>query len=150
MEEQLVIRPTRKKSKARLIRVNGKDISSRLGTFSVSVVEDLLRKYPDKKQTPHDLAKVFYGRVSPRQEEYIRRRYSSIWRQMLDAGLLCYIEYNPDGHHEVMGIKRYHGTDEDKLGFRQCLDHARSRKEVTEKRYHELLNKIQSFDVETI
>jgi hypothetical protein len=96
----------------------GHEISSHIGSYSNEVTVALAKKHEGKVLPVRHITRVQYGRVSERNERYVRQRISLAVNMLLRSGIPAYPIYNPEGRHEVMGIKvltEYTKEDDERL-----------------------------------
>ena len=89
-------------------------------------------------QTMDDLARFVYGSTSPTHRDNARKHIPSQRRYMLDKDTPIVTDYGPRGR--IMRVKIYdQHIDEDKIRFEIEIGRARDKKEITERRYDDLV-----------
>jgi hypothetical protein len=127
-----------KRQPAQLLTVQGRQISSKVGTYSNDVTMALIKENQDKIHSVRDIARVQFGRLTRANEERVRKEISRAVRALQSANILAYALYESEGHHKVTGCRVYQGTAQDRIDFPIYLNQARARKEISEARYQEL------------
>jgi hypothetical protein len=142
MEKQL-----RKQQTAEIIKFEGRSVSSKLGTYSDKITIDLIRDNKGQPITPRDIARIQYGRVTKRNEAYVRKQLFRVVNYIIQVlGILCYPIYEKEGRHRTKFIKCYLGDEIDQAEFRLYLDKAKARKEITEDKFVHMLELAASID----
>lgn len=128
---------------AELVEVDGRELSTRVGTYSNDVTVAFVKKHRDKVITSRDVTRMQYGRLTRQNEDYVRRKFSLAVNTLQAQNILAYLLYETEGRHKVVGVKIWVGDERDKIDFPIYLERARARKEISEERYNVLtrLNK---------
>jgi len=89
-------------------------------------------------QTMDDLARFVYHSTNPRNRDNARKHIPSQRRYMLNKDIPIVTEYGPRGM--IVRVKIYdQGKDDDKVKFQTEIGKARDKKEITERRYDDLV-----------
>jgi hypothetical protein len=99
-------------------------------------------EFLDKKKTwqsMDDLARFVYGSVTVTYRENSRKHIPSQRRYMLDQDTPIVTEYGPRG--VIVRVKIYdQNNDDDKVKFQTEISKARDKKEISERRYDQLVS----------
>jgi hypothetical protein len=106
-------------------------VVSKISRYRKAAVVALAKLYPDEELTPEIIARSVLNNASKTNRAYIRRRLSGVYNELQTMGILWYPIYEQKGQHELIAIKRYTGTDQDRYAFPRYLDLAKKRKEIT-------------------
>lgn len=94
----------------------------------------------DKKtwQTMDELARFVYGSTNPRNRDNARKHIPTQRRYMLDKDTPIVTDYGPRGI--IMRVKFYDkNKEDDKVKFETEIGKARDKKEISERRYDDLV-----------
>lgn len=83
----------------------GKPTSTRIGQYSDDITAQLAKEFQGKVVSVRDIVRVQYGRLSSRNEPYVRRKITNAVNLLLKAGIPAIPIYEPEGRHKVVGIK---------------------------------------------
>lgn len=89
-------------------------------------------------QTMDDIARFVYGSTSQTHRDNTRKHIPAQRRYMLDKDTPFVTEYGPRGTIERVKIYDLN-NDDDKVKFQTEIGKARDRKEITERRYDDLV-----------
>ena len=107
------------------------------GRWNMLRVSEFLRA---KKtwQTMDDIARFVYGSTNQNHRDNTRKHIPSQRRHMLDRDTPIITEYGPRGM--IWRVKIYdQNKDDDKVKFQAEINKARDKKEITERRYDDLM-----------
>jgi hypothetical protein len=89
-------------------------------------------------QTMDDLARFVYGSTNQTHRDNARKHIPSQRRYMLDKDTPIVTDYGPRGM--IVRVKIYdQNKEEDKIRFQTEIGRARDKKEITERRYDDLV-----------
>ena len=126
--------------KAELVEVDGREMSTRLGTYSNDVTVAFVKKHRDKVITSRDVTRMQFGRLTRQNEDYVRRQFARAVKTLQEQNILAYLLYEAGGRHKVVGVKVWVGDERDRTDLPVYIERARARKEISEERYILLRN----------
>jgi hypothetical protein len=112
--------------------------SSSVGTYRTDITIELCRQFPDRFITPHEIAKVQYGRPRKENVGYVKRILWKTYTALQASGILWYPVYNAARHGELAGIKPYLNDDVDKTAFPHYLKRVTEKQETITVNYNTL------------
>lgn len=88
-----------------IIDERGRAISTRIGQYSDAITIALAKKHNGKQVSVRDIVRCQFGRMNPRNEQYVRRKLYKAVNTLLESGIPAMVIYEEGGHRRVKGIK---------------------------------------------